>query len=160
MLILILLMFMLPLIVPIENLFTHLSTNFLFRPLLVIGGDFNCYENALDKFGGNISIDKACSSLRSDFVLVDAWRKLHPHAREFTWFSHGHSIASRLDKFFVSRDLFTSDCQCEISPCPLSDHDFVSFVFEIPDAIKRGPDVWKFNNSLLDDKIFVKLFVI
>ena len=121
---------------------------------LVIGGDFNCYENALDKFGGNVSVGGECKSLKSDFVLVDAWRKLHPSAREFTWFNHDYSIASRLDKFFVSKELFTSDCQCEISPCPLSDHDFVSFVFDIPDAAKRGPGVWKLNNSLLDDKTF------
>ena len=121
---------------------------------LVIGGDFNCYENALDKFGGNVSVGGECKSLKSDFVLVDAWRKLHPSARVFTWFNHDYSIASRLDKFFVSKELFTSDCQCEISPCPLSDHDFVSFVFDIPDAAKRGPGVWKLNNSLLDDKNF------
>jgi len=86
--------------------------------------------------------------------LVDAWRKLHPSAGEFTWFNHDYSIASRLEKFFVSKDLFTSDCHCEISHCPLSDHDFVSFVFEIPDAAKRGPGVLKLNNSLLDDKNF------
>ena len=92
--------------------------------------------------------------MKSDFALVDAWRKLHPRAREFTWFNHDYSIASRLDKFFVSKDLFTSDCQCKIAPCPLSDHDFVCFVFEIPEAVKRGPGVWKFNNSLLDDKAF------
>ena len=82
----------------------------------MIGGDFNCYENALDKFGGNISVGGECKSLKSDFVLVDAWHKLHPSAREFTWFNHDYSIASRLDKFFVSKELFTSDCQCEISP--------------------------------------------
>ena len=46
------------------------------------------------------------------------------------------------------------DSQCKITPCLLSDHDFVSFVFEIPDTVKRGPGVWKFNNSLLDDKVF------
>ena len=120
----------------------------------MIGGDFNCYENALDKFGGNVSVGDECKSLKSDFVLIDAWRKLHPRAHEFSWFNHDYSIASRLDKFFVSKDLFTSDCQCEISPCPHSDHDFVSFVFEIPDAAKRGPGVWKLNNSLLDDKNF------
>ena len=121
---------------------------------LVIGGDFNCYENALDKFGRNISVGGECKSLKSDFVLVDAWLKLHPSAPEFTWFNHDYSIASRLDKFFVSKELFTSDCQSEISPCPLSDHDFVSFVFDIPDAAKHGPGVWKLNNSLLDDKNF------
>ena len=121
---------------------------------LIIGGDFNCYDNALDKFGGNVSIHHELVSLKSDSTLVDAWRKLHPRAREFTWFNHDSSIASRLDKFLVSKDLFSTDCECEISPCPLSDHDFVSFVFDIPECIKRGPGVWKFNNSLLDDKTF------
>lgn len=127
---------------------------FLPASALVIGGDFNCYDNPLDKFGGNVSVGTECTFLKSDFALVDVWRKLHPRAREFTWFNHDYSIASRLDKFFVSKGLFTSDCHCEISPCPLSDHDFVSFVFEIPDAIRRGPGIWKLNNSLLDDKKF------
>ena len=123
----------------------------------MIRGDFNSYENALDKFGGNVAISNECKSLRSNFVLVDAWRKLHPRAREFTWFNHDYSIASRLDKFFVSKDLFSPTCQCEISPCPLSDHDFVSFNFQISDAVRRGPGVWKFNNSLLEDKNFCEL---
>jgi len=81
--------------------------------------------------------------------------KLHPLTCKFTWFNHNYLIASHLDKFFVSRDLFTSDCQCEISPCLLSVHDLACFVFQIPDAIKRGPGVWKFNNLFLDDKILL-----
>ena len=137
-----------------KSFYESLHEFFIPASALVIGGDFNCYENALDKFGGNVSVGSECHFLKSDFVLIDAWRKLHPRAREFTWFNHDYSIGSRLDKFFVSKDLFTSDCQCEISPCPLSDHDFVSFVFKIPEAVKRGPGVWKFNNSLLDDKVF------
>ena len=120
----------------LKSFFESLHEFFIPATALLIGGDFNCYENALDKFGGNVSAGNEYSSLRSDFVLVDAWRKLHPHAREFTWFNHDYSIGSRLDKFFVSKDLFTSDCQCEISPCPISDHDLVSFVFEIPDAVR------------------------
>ena len=137
-----------------KSFFESLHELFIHASPLVIGGDFNCYENALDKFGGNVSAGSECISLKSDFALVDAWRKLNPRAREFTWFNHDYSIASRLDKFFVSKDLFTPNGQCEITPCPLSDHDFVSFVFEISDAVKRGPGVWKFNNSLLDDKMF------
>ena len=50
--------------------------------------------------------------------------------------------------------LFSSESKCEISPCSVSDHDSVSFVFDIPDSIKHGPGVWNFNNSLLNDKIF------
>ena len=47
-----------------------------------------------------------------------------------------------------------SESKCEITPCSVSDHDFVSFVFDIPDSIKHGPGVCNFNNSLLNDKIF------
>ena len=137
-----------------KSFYNSLHELFIPASALIIGGDFNSYDNANDKFGGNVSVGSECGSLKADFVLVDAWRKLHPRAREFTWFNHNYSIASRLDKFFVSKDLFTPDCRCEISPCPLSDHDFVSFVFQIPEAIKRGPGVWKFNNSLLEDKHF------
>ena len=137
--------------------FESLHDFFIPASAFVIGGDFNSYENALDKFGGHVVISNECKSLRSNFILVDAWRKLHPHAREFTWFNHDYSIASRLDKFFVSKDLFSPTCQCEISPCPLSDHDFVSFDFQISDAVRRGPGVWKFNNSLLEDKNFCEL---
>ena len=137
--------------------FESLHEFFIPASAFVIGGDFNSYENALDKFGGNVLIRNECKSLRSDFVLVHAWHKLHPHACKFTWFNHNYSIASRLDKFFVSKDLFSPACQCEISPCPLSNHDFVSFNFQIPDAVWRGPGVWKFNNSLLEDKNFCEL---
>ena len=64
------------------------------------------------------------------------------------------SSGSRLDKFLVSRELLSPGVECNISPCPISDHDFVSLVFDIPTGVKRGPGVWNFNNSLLKDKDF------
>ena len=121
---------------------------------IIIGGDFNCYDNVLDKFGGNISIHKEYESLKNDFALVDVWRNLHPGSREFTWFNSSFSSGSRLDKFLVSRELLSPGVECNISPCPISDHDFVSLVFDIPTGVKRGPSVWNFNNSLLKDKDF------
>ena len=121
---------------------------------IIIGGDFNCYDNVLDKFGGNISIHKEYESLKNDFALVDVWRNLHPGSREFTWFNSSFSSGSRLDKFLVSRELLSPVMECNISPRPISDHDFVSLVFDIPTGIKRGPGVWNFNNSLLKDKDF------
>ena len=32
---------------------------------LIVGGDFNCYDNAFDKFGGNVSIHNQYSDLKS-----------------------------------------------------------------------------------------------
>ena len=36
--------------------------------MIIIAGDFNCYDDALDKSGGNISIHKEYESLKNDFV--------------------------------------------------------------------------------------------
>ena len=68
-------------------------------------------------------------SLRTDFRTCDAWGKLHPKEKQFTWFYANLFVASRLDKFFISDDLFPNVSSCNISPCPLTDHDFVFFVF-------------------------------
>lgn len=121
---------------------------------LIIGGDFNCYDNALDKFGANVSIHKEYADLKTDFHLVDVWRKQHPNSREFTWFNANLSIGSCLDKFLISKDLMSSTVGCDITPCPLSDHNFVSFVFDVPESVKHGLGVWKFNNSLLEDNLY------
>ena len=134
--------------------FDSLHEFFIPSDAIIIGGDFNCYDNALDKFGGNISIHKEYESLKNDFALVDVWRNLHPGSREFTWFNSSFSSGSRLDKFLVSRELLSPVVECNISPRPISDHDFVSLVFDIPTGVKRGPGVWTFNNSLLKDKDF------
>ena len=51
--------------------FDSLHEFFIPSDAIIIGGDFNCYDNALDKFGGNISIHKEYESLKNDFALVD-----------------------------------------------------------------------------------------
>ena len=61
------------------------------------GGDFNCYEHEMDKLGGNISIADYLTDFCSSFGLIDCWRKLHPRARELTWFNSDFSIGSHLD---------------------------------------------------------------
>ena len=137
-----------------KNFYDELHEYFLPGSAIVVGGDFNSYDNPLDKFGGNASIHKEYDSLKNDFSFVDVWRKLHPNKREFTWFNSSLSLGSRLDKFLISKGLFSPESKCEIFPCSVSDHDFVSLVFDIPDSIKHGPGVWNFNNSLLNDKVF------
>ena len=118
---------------------------------LIIGGDFNCYDNSSDKFGGNAVLSKDLSDLKSCFRLVDAWRVKHPRDRQFTWFDSSLSIASRLDTFLVSRDLSPHVQLCDILPCSFSDHDFVTLSVDLSNAARLGPGVWKLNNSLLND---------
>ena len=44
--------------------------------------------------------------------------------------------------------------RCDITPCCLSDHDYVNLFIDCAASTPRGPGIWKFNNSLLLDVIF------
>ena len=104
--------------------------------------------------GGSISIDARLTDLKSTNFLQDAWRLKHPRDRQFTWFNFDLSLASRLDSLLISRYLCAQVISCEIRPCVYSDHDFVYIEFNLNTADCRGPGVWKFNNSLLQDDKF------
>ena len=67
--------------------FDSLHDLFFSSAALIIGGDFHCYDKALDKFGGNFSVHKDYDDLKTTFRLLDVWRRLHPTSREFTWFN-------------------------------------------------------------------------
>ena len=54
----------------------------------------------------------------------------------------------------VLRLLCNQGTRCDILPYVFSDHDFVILHYDIAALPLRGPGVWKFNNSLLDDESF------
>ena len=107
----------------------------------VIGGDFNCYDSPLDKIGENVNIQKELADFKSDFQLFNMWRKNHPKERQFTWFNFDLTIACRLGKLFVSKNLSENVSTCNILPCVQSDHDFVSLNLNLNFLRVRGPGV-------------------
>lgn len=127
---------------------------FLIHATLIVCGDFNCYDNVRDTFGGNPALSSDFSNLKSNLGLIDGWRFKNPHACQFTWFNSDLSIASHLDTFLTSRSLREHIQSCEISPCTFSDHEFVSFVVDLSSFVQHGPGIWKVNNSLLCNEIF------
>ena len=140
--------------------FEGLHDYFLSRGDLIIGGDFNCVEIPIDKFRSNdihVTDKKSLGSFKSDFSLVDVWRKCHPRLVSFTWSNAAKTQASRLDRFLVSRFLTDEVQSCSILPCVFSDHDFVDLVFSLDGAPRRRSEIWKFNSSLLADSDFTKL---
>ena len=136
--------------------FENLHEYLLPSEAIVIAGDFNCYEYQSDKTGGNLSCAKYLTDFCSTFNLVDAWHRLNPRSRQCSWFNSDFSIGSRLDKFFVSQGLFSFVSKCEIKPFCLSDHDIVYLSLRLDDLRPRGPGLWKFNNSLLQDTNFTE----
>ena len=91
---------------------------------------------------------------KSGFRLGDAWRLKHPREKQFIWFNADFTIARRLDTFLIPKSSYHLIISCDIFPCTYSDHDFVILNLDFRDRINRGPGVWKFNNSLLNDVLF------
>ena len=127
---------------------------------IILGGDFNFVEDiSLDKMGGNL--DRGNSGavnmglLKSDFYLVDAFRRKFPKRKEY---SHRQGpIHIRLDRFYISDTLLKWVDKIQHTPCSVSDHYFVDVYFKEFDLenFKYGPGYWMCNTNVLSDPQFV-----
>ena len=123
---------------------------------LVLGGDFNCVMNALDKRGGrafdskNAAVTKFESTIRVH-SFVDAWRIVNLHNIGFTWSNSSMKIQSRLDYSFILKFLKKLIQECRIMPNIFSDHSALI----LPVCFDEG--YWRFDNSLLSDNEYVAL---
>ena len=102
----------------------------LFLPLILIVKNINL----INLVATSLLHAKYLSDFRKSLNLIDAWRKLHPRSREYSRFT----LASRLDKFFISCKMLSSIRSCEIT-APFSDQDYVTLCLEFDQAQVRGP---------------------
>lgn len=96
-----------------------------------------------------------------DFLVedsyVDAWRVLNQGKRVFTWRKINPEIKqARLDYFLVSEETFQYVSDCEILPGYRTDHSGVLLTLKLQ-TTDKGRGYWKFNNSLLKDKEYIKI---
>ena len=91
---------------------SHTIMNQYANEHLVLGGDFNCALNNIDKRGGrSIGYKKAViqelNTLLITHNLVDTWRQRNPDVPEFTWSNPSMKIQCRLHyvSFFLSKSL-------------------------------------------------------
>ena len=84
-----------------KEFYRNLHEYFFTGRELIIGGDFNCIDSNLDKYGGNSDMGftgkDEVAKLKRDFFLKDIWRTKKERTRQFTWFNSNASIACRLD---------------------------------------------------------------
>ena len=92
--------------------------------------------------------------LISDLNLTDAWRKLHPRSREYSWFNsdlHLHRV--------WRSSFFRLKCYLLFGPVKLPRLFFcVNLCLGFDQAQVRGPGLWKFNASLSKDNEFCAQF--
>ena len=127
---------------------------------IILGGDFNFVEDTtLDKAGGNPSIGTAgryaMMDISSNFDLVDPHRQLHPTKSFYSYFSANEKVFTRIDRFYISKDLIPFVTKANIDPCSFSDHCFVTMKGSFSSLKnEKGPGYWKCNTSVLDDPFF------
>ena len=126
---------------------------------IIICGDFNLVQNQdLDTHNYvNINNPRAKSKLQDindELSLVDPYREKYNELKRFTWRKTNPIKQARLDFFLITETLMHSLNDIEILPSYRSDHSSVVLSLEINDFIK-GRGLWKFNVSLLKDKMYV-----
>lgn len=97
----------------------------------------------------NSSLTEFCGSLD----LLDPWRFKYPNTKQYSWFKPNDTIKSRIDFWFISASLRNFVSECSMSAAPLTDHAVIKLTLN-PGIRKGLVGYWKFNSSLLKNKVF------
>ena len=88
---------------------------------------------------------------------IDVWRVLNENKMKYTVRRlNPVKKQARLDFFIVSEDIFQLVTKSSIVSGYRTDHSGISLKIKFQDA-ERGQGYWKFNNSLLKDKDYIKI---
>jgi exonuclease III len=129
---------------------------------IIMGGDLNDGLTPLDKFQNRETWTpseyvegwrQACA----EYQLVDIWRILNPREHKYTWkqgTKKNNLRRSRLDFWIISTGLMYSVNKVSIEPGYGSDHSLIKLSLFKQEVTKQGPSFWKWNTSLLRDKIY------
>ena len=91
--------------------------------------------------------------------LTDIYRELHPKSKSFTYVSKSVNLKSRIPYFLISRSLSCDVKQVEIRISIAPDHNVIFLSFDVKNDFNRGPGLWKFNNTLLEDNNYKELII-
>ena len=127
---------------------------------VILGGDFNFIIDAdKDCYGysreNNVNARNKLISICNKYSLIDVWRHYYPGNKQFTWSRSNPNQGARLDMFFISDHLSSLCFDVKITPGYRTDH-MISFGVQVGESL-RGPGLWKFNESLLQDENYVKV---
>lgn len=139
----------------VRECFLELDNDFF-----ILCGDFNIALNqTLDTHNySHVNNPKAREKLleiMSDLGLIDYYRILNPDKKIFTWRRKTPFKQGRLDYILISENLSNITETVSIKSGYRSDHSVVVYELKF-NSFVRGKGLWKFNNNLLHDKIYVE----
>jgi len=89
--------------------------------------------------------------------LIDTWRLFNPNKTQFTWRRKNAIEKSRIYKWLFDSKYSNIIYSSDIRPAQISSTDHLAKSLKIKIKTDRGPGIWKFNNSLLQDKNYTTL---
>ncbi|EPS99149.1 hypothetical protein FOMPIDRAFT_1031055 [Fomitopsis schrenkii] len=127
----------------------------------VIAGDFNLVEEAVDRLPMKSSPDApllALKSLTRSTNMNDGWRLTNPAAKEYSFPQRGGPARSRIDRVYVTDDLFARSLVWNISTTGVpTDHCLITARVTAAQAPYIGRGRWTMPTHLLSDQVFIKL---
>ena len=125
---------------------------------IIIGGDWNLVlDYTLDyynyKHHTNIKAQEQVDSLMINLDLLDIWRELYLEMRRYTWRRNTLLKSRKKSIFFLISDLLsTFVTNADIKAGFRTDHSMITLTLILGKESKNKL-LWKFNNSLLKDKL-------
>lgn len=120
-------------------------------------GDFNLVEDSLDRLPCRDDSPNAVESLRSfraNLELIDGWRDTFPDERAYTHTQKPANTKARLDRIYVSNEIFHTavDWNILIAPFETADHSVVSVTMTDPQLPHMGKGRWSVPGAVLKDE--------
>ena len=131
------------------------------RPDILLG-DFNVTEEPIDRAPAHLDNTEAIAALRNlrqCLGMEDTWRHAFPHDRAFTYraTTNGHSIKSRIDRIYTSREAANATFDWKNSQTSVpTDHWMVSVKYAPTHAPFIGKGWWTMQIPELKNKDLLK----
>ena len=126
---------------------------------VIVMGDFNSVENALDRYPhreDDEKVKKAWKGIRDKFKLIDGWRLHNPLKKEYTYVQKATKSMSRIDRIYMNSNIYVYGYNWDHIETSVSDHNMV-----MTDILKAklpfiGKGVWRMYQDDVDSKITMK----
>lgn len=119
--------------------------------IVLCGGDFNIKLNErLDSSRSGCRSNKLSWKINAvlrNKGIIDVWRELYPSGRDYTHFSHPHSVYSGIDYFFMYKTERWRIVSCDMGNIDISDHSPIYLIIDLNRKVKHT--LWKLNSGIL-----------
>ena len=82
-------------------------------------------------------------------LLTHIFRRFHPKAGKYTFFSSAHRTFSRIDHILGHKSALNNYKKIEIIPCIFSDHNAMKFEVNYKKKFGKTTNTWRLKNILL-----------